>query len=105
MLICGKDDPQDIFGISPEEADAAGADRDRHVAELLRRRFNLDCVAMTFREGVSASVNRWAAMLCHDDGACRSRQYEIQIVDRVGGGDAFAAGLIFGLLSDSRRSG
>ena len=39
-------------------------------------------------------------MLCHGGGVCRSRQYEIQIVDRVGGGDAFAAGLIFGLLSD-----
>ena len=100
VLICGKDDPQSLFGISPEQADVAGADRDRHVAELLRRQFGLDYVAMTFREGVSASVNRWAAMLCHGDEACRSRQYEIQIVDRVGGGDAFAAGLIFGLLSD-----
>lgn len=100
VLICGKDDPQGIFGISSEEADAAGADRDRHTVELLRRRFGLDYVAMTFREGVSASHNRWAAMLCHGGGVCRSRQYEIQIVDRVGGGDAFAAGLIFGLLSD-----
>ena len=70
------------------------------MAELLRQRFNLDCVAMTFRQAVSASVNGWSAMLCRQDGCCRSRHYQIQIVDRVGGGDAFAAGLIFGLLSD-----
>jgi 2-dehydro-3-deoxygluconokinase len=100
VLICGKDDPQGIFAVSPKETGAAGADLDRHVADLLRRRFELDYVAMTFREGVSASVNRWAALLCHDGGACHSRPYEIEIVDRVGGGDAFAAGLIFGLLSE-----
>jgi 2-dehydro-3-deoxygluconokinase len=99
VLICGKDDPQQVFGILPEQAGLADAERDQHVAQLMRRRFDLDCVAMTFRQAVSASVNRWAAMLRHRDGVCRSRQYEIQIVDRVGGGDAFAAGLIFGLLS------
>ena len=60
---------------------------------------------MTFREGVSASHNRWSALLCHPAGSCRSRQYEMQIVDRVGGGDAFAAGLIFGLLSDFEPQG
>lgn len=99
VLICGKDDPQQVFGISPEQTGLADDERDQHVAQLVRRRFDLDCVAMTFRQAVSASVNRWAAMLCHRDGACRSRQYEIQIVDRVGAGDAFAAGLIFALSS------
>jgi 2-dehydro-3-deoxygluconokinase len=39
-------------------------------------------------------------MLCRREGAWRSREYEIQIVDRVGTGDAFAAGLIFGLISE-----
>ena len=38
-------------------------------------------------------------MLCQADGAYLSRQHEVQIVDRIGTGDAFAAGLIFGLLS------
>jgi 2-dehydro-3-deoxygluconokinase len=99
VLICGKDDPGKLFGILPRQEGLAEADRERHVAELLRQRFNLDCVAMTFRQCLSASVNQYAAMLCHGNGACRSRQYEIQIVDRVGAGDAFAAGLIFGLLS------
>lgn len=99
VLICGKDDPQNLFGIMPEQEGLAGAAHDEHMAELLRQRFKLDSVAMTFREGLSASVNRYSAMLCQRDGACRSRPYEIQIVDRVGGGDAFAAGLLFGLVS------
>lgn len=99
VLICGQDDPQNIFGIQPEGEGLSDAARDEHLAELVRRRFDLKSVAMTFRQGISASVNRYSAMLCGCEGVCRSRQYEIQIVDRVGTGDAFAAGLIFGLLS------
>jgi 2-dehydro-3-deoxygluconokinase len=100
LVICGKDDPEKIFGLGPQQAGLPQAEHDERMAELLRRRFNLDCVAMTFRETVSASLNGWSAMLCRRDDCCRSRHYQIQIVDRVGGGDAFAAGLIFGLLSD-----
>ena len=100
VVICGKDDPQKIFGLVPVREGLPQAEHEQQMAELLRQRFNLDAVAMTFREAVSASVNGWSAMLCRQDGCRRSRRYEIQIVDRVGGGDAFAAGLIFGLLSD-----
>lgn len=99
VLICGKDDPQTIFGIMRERNDLTGPARDEHMAELLRKRFKLDSIAMTFREGISASVNRYSAMLCGRGEVCRSRQYEIQIVDRVGTGDAFAAGLLCGLVS------
>ena len=44
-------------------------------------------------------MNRFSALLRRSDGVYRSGCYEMQIVDRVGGGDAFAAGLIFGMLS------
>jgi 2-dehydro-3-deoxygluconokinase len=100
VLICGKDDPQRIFGLAPEREGLPQAEHEQHMAEVIRQRFNLDTVAMTFRESISASVNGWSAMLCRQDGCCRSRHYNLQIIDRVGGGDAFAAGLIFGLLSD-----
>jgi 2-dehydro-3-deoxygluconokinase len=100
VLICGRDDPQRIFGLVPEREGLPQVEHEQHSAEQLRRHFDLDCVAMTFREAISASVNGYAAMLCRADGCCRSRHYEIQIVDRVGGGDAFAAGLIFGLASE-----
>ena len=100
VVICGKDDPQRLFGLVPEREGLPQAEHEQQMAELLRRRFDLDCVAMTFREGISASVNGWSAMLCRADGCCRSRHYEIQIVDRVGGGDAFAAGLDLRAASD-----
>jgi 2-dehydro-3-deoxygluconokinase len=100
VLICGKDDPRKIFGLAPEREGLPQAEHEEHIAEVLRRRFDLDCVAMTFREAISASVNGYSAMLCRAEGCCRSRHYEIQIVDRVGGGDAFAAGLIFALATE-----
>jgi 2-dehydro-3-deoxygluconokinase len=100
VFLCGRDDPHDIFGIPREMlGDLTGAARDQRAAELMQERFNLTCIAMTFREGISASVNGLSAMFCRDGKAYFSPRYEMQIVDRVGGGDAFSAGLIYGLLS------
>ena len=60
---------------------------------------NLRAVAITLRESRSADRNGWSASLSGSDGFLLSRSYELSdIVDRVGGGDAFAAGLIFGLV-------
>ncbi|MEM7809658.1 MAG: PfkB family carbohydrate kinase, partial [Planctomycetota bacterium] len=52
------------------------------------------------RESISASRNGWSAMLFSNDDAVFSRRYDIDIVDRVGGGDSFAAGLIYSQLHD-----
>jgi 2-dehydro-3-deoxygluconokinase len=61
---------------------------------------DLKMLAITLRESKSASHNGWSAVLHDRREFIRSRHYEItHIVDRVGGGDSFAAGLIFGLLN------
>jgi 2-dehydro-3-deoxygluconokinase len=61
---------------------------------------NLKMLAITLRESKSASHNGWSACLHDGTDFLVSRHYEItHIVDRVGGGDAFAGGLIHGLLS------
>lgn len=60
---------------------------------------NLELIAVTLRESISASHNGWSACLNDRKEFLLSKHYDItHIVDRVGGGDSFAAGLIFGLL-------
>jgi 2-dehydro-3-deoxygluconokinase len=61
---------------------------------------NLRAIAITLRESFSASHNGWSACLNDGKSFYRSRRYDItHIVDRVGGGDCFAGGLIFGLIT------
>ena len=71
----------------------------QYVAKELSDRFNLGKVAITLRESYSASRNGWSAMMYDGKEYLKSKKYDIQIVDRVGGGDSFAAGLIYGLTS------
>jgi 2-dehydro-3-deoxygluconokinase len=74
-------------------------DRGRYVevAEKLTGRFGFKGVAITLRESFSASHNGWSGLYFTGGKAHFSRRYEVQIVDRVGGGDSFAAGLIHAL--------
>jgi 2-dehydro-3-deoxygluconokinase len=66
---------------------------------LVLKHPNIGIVAVTLRESQSADRNDWSACLLGKDGFRRSRSYELcDIVDRVGGGDSFAAGLICALL-------
>jgi len=83
-------DAEMLFDIAGSTADSA--------AEL-RRRFGFGCVAYTLRQSPSASVNRLAGLLCDETGCWTSREYEMLMVDRIGGGDAFCAGLIYGVMS------
>jgi 2-dehydro-3-deoxygluconokinase len=71
----------------------------REVAGEMISRFGLTMMATTLRESRSASDNTWSACLHDGREFHRSRSYEIRVVDRVGAGDAFAAGLIHGILS------
>ena len=110
VAIGNEEDAEKVFGITAGESDVtAGAlDHDRYidVAGQLRERFpSLSHVAITLRESHSASLNGWSAMLVDADGVSFSKRYELTIVDRVGGGDSFAGGLIHGLISGKDRQG
>ncbi len=102
-VVANEEDVQKTLGIACAADVHAGAlDREHYqqlTAEVLRAYPNLAAVAVTLRESRSASHNGWSA--CLNDGAqfLVSRGYEVtHIVDRVGSGDSFAAGLIYGLL-------
>jgi 2-dehydro-3-deoxygluconokinase len=77
-----------------------GVEAYKALAESTISRYpNVKIVAVTLRESKSADRNGWSAVLLGPSGFHRSRAYELEdIVDRVGGGDSFAAGLIYGLL-------
>jgi 2-dehydro-3-deoxygluconokinase len=104
IAIGNEEDAEKVFGIQAPGVDVAAGKVNlsdyRTVAEKLKAQFpNLKKVAITVRGSVSASHNTWSGVL-HDDKAFYTAPvYDItHIVDRVGGGDAFAGGLIYGLL-------
>ncbi len=107
--IANEEDCQYALGILLEEgaADREGQSgainpaRYRAICEKVLETFpNLRCQAITLRESLSADRNGWSACLHNRKDFLISPRYEIMdIVDRVGGGDAFAAGLIYGLTS------
>ena len=70
------------------------------VAKQLADEFGFKLTAVTFRRTVSASHNKWWAMLYDNRDFYLSKKYDLQIVDRVGSGDAFAAGLIYGMVNN-----
>lgn len=102
VVIGNEEDAQKTLGIVQGGTDVVRGSLDKseyiHTAEEIRRRYGVKKVAFTLRKSISASDNDWSAMLCSDSRACFSRTYKIHIVDRVGGGDAFSAGLIYGLM-------
>ncbi|GHV33971.1 hypothetical protein FACS18949_09150 [Clostridia bacterium] len=102
VCIANEEDASDVFGIRAPESDITGGTLSREgyksVAKTLAERFGFREVAITLRESVSASDNFWAAMLYDGEGYYFSKRYAVHIVDRVGGGDSFGAGLIYAAL-------
>ena len=101
VCIANEADAEDVFGIKGETSDVEKGKLNvkeyENVAKKLVERFSFKCVAITLRESISADDNNWGAMLYKDGKAIFSKTYSIRIVDRVGGGDSFGAGLIYGL--------
>lgn len=102
ILIGNEEDPTRIFGLRPEETDVETGKLNiegyQKLTEQLIKRFGFKKVAITLRESVSASENFWSACLHDGKNFFQSPRYHVWIVDRVGTGDAFAAGLIHSLL-------
>jgi 2-dehydro-3-deoxygluconokinase len=103
VIIANEEDIQACLGLEVHGADVTAGRLDlagyRDVAARVVREFGVKQVAITLRESYSASRNGWSAVL--SDGAtgefCEGPRYDVTLVDRIGGGDSFAAGLIYGL--------
>ena len=101
VCICNEEDAADVFGIQAQGTNVISGKLNKEgyesVAKQLVDKFGFKVVAITLRESFSANDNNWSAMLYKDGKAYYSKTYSIHIVDRVGGGDSFGAGLIYAL--------
>ena len=99
VCIANEEDASDVFGIAAENTDLTSGKVNHEgyisVAQQLAQKFQFKKVAITLRESISANDNGWSAMLYEDGKSYFSKKYMVHIVDRVGGGDSFGAGLIY----------
>lgn len=98
ICIANEEDAEDVFGIHAKDTDVfqgkVNRDGYKDVAKQLSERFGFKKVAITLRESITANDNDWSAMLYENGEYYFSKKYRMHIVDRVGGGDSFCAGLI-----------
>jgi 2-dehydro-3-deoxygluconokinase len=90
VLITTEEDIERVFGIKGKDHEESAA--------LTAKKFNLDIIAITLRENPLVWKNSWTAIAYQNGEILRTKTYEVEIVDRLGAGDSFAAGLIHGLL-------
>jgi len=105
VVIANEEDLQSVLGVHVAGADVTSGALDiagyRDAAARVTREFGPSVVAITLRESMSASDNGWSGVLW--DGASntlhQSQRYVVRLIDRIGGGDSFAAGLIYALVT------
>jgi 2-dehydro-3-deoxygluconokinase len=97
VLITTEEDTHRVFGIKGKDYEDGAA--------LTAKKFNLKIVAITVRENPLVWKNSWTAIAWHDGKVLRTQSHEVEIVDRLGAGDSFAAGLIHGLCDGDLQKG
>jgi 2-dehydro-3-deoxygluconokinase len=97
VLITTEEDTDRVFGIRGTNYEDCAA--------RLAQRFPLRTIAITLRENPLVWKNTWTAIAWQEGKVYRTRTYEVEIVDRLGAGDSFAAGLIHGLLDGDVQKG
>jgi len=99
ILFTTEEDTARVFGIRETSYD--------DVARRLGRQFDLRVVVITLRETPSVWHNTWSAV-AYDaelDEICRGPRYDIEVVDRIGAGDSFAGGFLYGYLTSGTKAG
>ncbi len=104
VLFTNEEEAETLFGIKARDSNVRGGTISERgyedVAVQLARRFDLRAVSITLRESLSATENNWSGMLYDGKRFYTSRRYHMDyIVDRIGGGDAYSSGIIYGMLT------
>ena len=107
IILGNEEDAEKVFGIKPEGFDAEHSGGEVDAAEfqsvcvqLMNKFPGAKKVIITLRGSINANHNTWGGVLYSNDTLYQSNRYDItHIVDRVGGGDSFMGGLIYGLLT------
>jgi len=100
ILFCNEGAAFDILGIDLTALKNKNTPHEQlysFLAKEIAAKGNYDFIALTHRDHHSASDNTWSGVLYNNQEAFYSKQYELKIIDRLGGGDAFAAGIIHGI--------
>ncbi len=104
VCIGNEEDAELVLGFKPAHTDVTSGKLDaegyKQIFKEMKEQFGFKYVTSTLRESFSATKNGWSALLYDGTDFYQSKRYEINpIIDRVGGGDSFAGGLIHGLLT------
>lgn len=104
VLIANEEDAEKVLEISAPDTDVTAGKLNKEgyisVAQQISEKYNIPTVAITLRQSISASDNNWSGMLYTNSTPYFSREYAVHLVDRVGGGDSFGAGLIYAMGHD-----
>jgi 2-dehydro-3-deoxygluconokinase len=104
VCIANEEDADNVFGIKGDNLDSSFRTIDyqsyKYVAKTLKDRFGFELVAITLRESLSANRNLWSGLLYNGKEYYISNKYDISIIDRLGAGDSFSAGLIYSLINN-----
>ncbi|MGH2642958.1 MAG: PfkB family carbohydrate kinase, partial [Chitinophagaceae bacterium] len=103
VCIGNEEDAETTLGFKSKNTDVTKGQLNlegyKDVFQQMKEKFNFKYIASTLRESYSASDNGWSALVYDGKEFYHSRKYEVRIVDRVGSGDSFASGFIYGLIS------
>jgi 2-dehydro-3-deoxygluconokinase len=104
VCIGNEEDAETTLGFKAAHTDVTKGELNiegyKEVFKQMKDKFGFKYVASTLRESHSASDNGWSALVYDGSNFYHTRQYEVRIVDRVGSGDSFASGFIYGLVTD-----
>ena len=103
VCIGNEEDAETTLGFKPEGTDVTKGELNiegyKSIFKQMKERFGFKYIASTLRESYSASDNGWSALVYDGKEFYHTQQYEVRIIDRVGSGDSFASGFIYGLVT------